>query len=99
MLVQIILFHIRQQARQPTPAIRIGPDAVRAKKLAGWKAPLAIVVILHGQGELPQIVQTLGAGGGFTHALYGGQEQAEQHANDCDYHQQLQQRESHMAAG
>jgi hypothetical protein len=49
---------------------------------------------VQGQAELLEVVLALGAGGGLAHLLHGGQEQADQHREDGDHHQQLDQREA-----
>jgi len=48
-----------------------------------------------GDGELLEVVAALRPCGGFAHLLDGGQQEADEHGDDGDDHQQLDQRERH----
>ena len=50
------------------------------------------------QADLAHVVGALGALGGCACALHGGQQQARQHGDNGDYHQEFDQREPHAAA-
>src|SRR5262249_12527580 len=54
---------------------------------------IAVVVILERQGKLLEIVGARHSVGGFTHLLYGREQEADQHGDDRDHHQKLDQRE------
>jgi hypothetical protein len=51
------------------------------------------VVVVHGQADLVQVVDALGAGGGVAHLLHRRQEQPQEDRDDGDDDQQLDQRE------
>ena len=54
---------------------------------------------MHGQTDLLEIVDALGAAGGFASRLHGGQEQRDQDGDDGDHHQKLDQGKTLRAAG
>jgi len=49
------------------------------------------MVVLHGETQLLEVVDALGAPGGLTRRLDRRQEQGNQHCNYGDHHQQLDQ--------
>jgi hypothetical protein len=55
---------------------------------------VGVVVVVTGQGELLEVVLGLRPQGRLAHFLHGGQEQADEHGDDGDHHQQLDQREA-----
>jgi hypothetical protein len=55
------------------------------------------MIVVGGQGDLLEVVAALGTLGCFSDFLHGGQQQAHQDADDCDDHQQLDQREAKSA--
>src|SRR5262249_41343155 len=56
-------------------------------------AAVAVVVLVYGQADLPQVRLALGPVGRLSDFLDSGQQQADQHADDGDDDQQLDQRE------
>jgi hypothetical protein len=52
---------------------------------------------VQGQAELLQVVVALRANSRFATFLHGGQEQADQHRDNGDHHQQLDQRKGPAA--
>src|SRR5262249_26650869 len=68
------------------PAAAVGADA-------GRQLLVGVVVGVHGQAELLEVVLALQAGGGLAHLLDGGHEQADQDGNNGDHHQQLDEGE------
>jgi len=57
------------------------------------------MVIVHGQGDLLEVVDALGAPGGLARRLHCRQQQGDQHGDDRDDDQQLDQRETASASG
>ena len=55
------------------------------------------LVVVHGDPELLQVVDALGAAGGLAGRLHGGQQEADQDRDDRDHDQQLDQGESPTA--
>ena len=56
-----------------------------------------VVEVVMGQADLLQVVGAADAGGGLADLLDGRQQQADQHRDDGDHHQQLDQREPRPA--
>jgi hypothetical protein len=59
-------------------------------------------VIVHGQYDLPDIIQTLCPAGGFTSRLNGGQQECHKDRDDRDHHKQFHECEAlppHAFAG
>jgi hypothetical protein len=52
------------------------------------------MIIVHREAELFEIVGALRATGCLASGLNGRQEQGDQDGNDCNHHQQLDQREA-----
>src|SRR5262249_23670515 len=92
-LVDVVLLDVGQdveeQALQPGPGGGVGAGVHHGRQLA----LVGVVVVVHRQGHLAQVVGAGGAGGGRAHLLHSGQEQADEHGDDGDDHQQLNQRE------
>ena len=65
----------------------------------GRESFLGVVVAVHGQGQLLQVVRALGAVGRFANLLHGGQQQPDQHRDDGNHHEQLDQREGRSTFG
>ncbi len=57
-----------------------------------WQRPECVVVVVHPQGNLLQVVRALGAASRLSGALHRRKEQRDQHADDGDHDQQLNQR-------
>jgi hypothetical protein len=53
-----------------------------------------VMVIVEGQAVLLEIVSALHSPSGFASRLHGREKQRDQDPNDCNYHQQLDQRET-----
>src|SRR5262249_49916523 len=81
---------VRQNDDRPGPA-RV---AARRREEAG-----RVVVVMHRQTELLEVVLARGAGGGLADFLDGWEEQADQDGDDGDDDQQLDQREGARPAG
>jgi len=62
-------------------------------RAAGGEVPDAVVVVLKGEADLLEVVGALHSGGGFTHLLDGGEQQADQDGDDGDHDEQFDQRE------
>src|SRR5262245_52444247 len=58
------------------------------------EAAVDVVEVVQTDSLLFQVVRALRPAGGLTSRLYGRQEQRHQRANDGNYHQQLNERES-----
>ena len=61
--------------------------------VAGGEKPLRVVVEVQGQADLVQVVLAAGLVRRLTDFLHRGQQQADEHADDGDDHQQLNQGE------
>src|SRR5207249_8044527 len=105
-LIQVVLFEVGQQAREPAPAwgtdaaasgtLPLRASIVRVEQVefaavAGQRV-VHVMVIVAGQGQLLEIVTTGHPGGRFANLLDRGQEQTNQNSNDGNYHQQLDER-------
>src|SRR5262249_55085755 len=88
LLVEVVLLDVRQDEAGPA-------DAVAEDFLAaGRQRLIRVVVVVHGQAELLEVVLALDAGGGLAHLLHRRQQEPDQDGNDGDYHQQLDEGES-----
>ncbi len=58
------------------------------------KASKDILVVVHPQADLLEVVGTLGAVGGFAHFLHGRQQERDEDADDGDDDEQFDQRET-----
>ena len=75
-------------------AVRVGRPRVGGEVEAPGREPaVGAVVVVEGQADLLQVVLAAQPGGGLADLLHGGQEQADEHRDDGDHHQQLDQRE------
>jgi hypothetical protein len=84
--VGILLFHVREQVHYRGDARRVGEaDGSGADR---HTLP-SVMVILHGQPDLLEIVDALGAAGSFARRLHGREQQTNQHADDGDHYQKL----------
>jgi hypothetical protein len=63
------------------------------REKAGGEVLAGIVVVVHGQADLLEVVLTLQTAGGLAHLLHGGQEQAQQDGDDGNDDEQLDERE------
>ena len=61
---------------------------------AAGKAAVDVVVIMHGEAKLLQVVGALHAVGGFPDLLHRRQQQTDQNGNDGDHDEQLNEREA-----
>jgi hypothetical protein len=59
-----------------------------------WQREPSVVVVVHGDADLLQVIAALSAAGGFARSLNRRQEQRHQNANDGDDYQKLDQGES-----
>src|SRR6516225_128005 len=94
-LVKIVLLHEGQHKDNPAPPVVRPVVPVSVAEPAAWRELLkGVVIIVHGQSNLLEIVLALHAVGGFANLLHGGQQQAYQDGNDGNHHQQLDQGEA-----
>src|SRR5207249_2276497 len=78
----------RQDQHGPgTPATTVRPNP-RGEHV------VAVVVIVHGQTELLEVVLAAHAVGRLAHALHRRQQQTDEHGNDGDDHQELDEGET-----
>src|SRR5262249_52941296 len=75
----------------PPPARGVNPAAAAFADRARRQPFVHVVVHVHGQAELLEVVLALGAGGRRPHLLHRRHQQADQHRDDGDDHQQLDQ--------
>ena len=54
------------------------------------------MIRMEGQAILPQIVLALGTPGRFAPALHGGEQQRNQHSDNCHHDEELDQRETQL---
>ena len=59
-----------------------------------WKFPLLGLEVMCRETDLFEVIDALRATGGLASCLNGRQQQSNQHADDCDYHQQLDKRKA-----
>src|SRR5262249_54027061 len=85
----VALLDVRQERDHPAAAQAVGLIPVARGELL-----VRVVVAVHGDAELVQVVLAGGAVGRVAYLLYGGEEQADQNRDDRDHHQQLDQREA-----
>src|SRR5262249_51442816 len=91
-LPQVVLLDVGEDEHRPAGRVdgALGPapreDAHR------------VVVVVHRQRQLLQVVGALHARGGLADLLYRGEEKTNQDGNNSDDDQQLDQREGHAAA-
>lgn len=71
----------------------VAAHAIRADSL-NWQLLVSGMVIVDGQADLLEIITATHPTRRFPSGLYCGKEQADQHANDRDNHQQFDQGES-----
>src|SRR5262249_9298229 len=109
-IVQVLLFDEGQDLVRPTaPSSNSGlgwnllppgyrpksgtPTAIKNRSVVRQTAH-GILVVVHGQAKLFEVVLGLGAGGGLADFLHGRQQQADQDGDDGNHHQQLDQGET-----
>ena len=83
----VVLFDIRQQEQRP------GVTVLPAAGPRVRETPGRVVIVVHGEAELLEVVLALQACGGGPHLLDGGEEQADEDRNNRYHHQQLDQGE------
>src|SRR5207249_860529 len=106
LLVEVVLFDERQEFDSPVAEVigiaRCavgGAEAVNGPALvARQKRAVHIVVGVHGQANLLEIVRAAHTVGGLAHLLNGGQEQANEHSNNRNHYQQFDQSKAAAAA-
>src|SRR5262249_19447065 len=87
LLGTVILLDVREEEAGPA-------DLVAELFLpTGRQRFLRVVVVVHGQADLLEVVGAAHAGGGLAHLLDGGDEEPDQNGDDRNHHQQLDQRE------
>ena len=89
LLVRAALWVRKPPSRQHLYALL----AVAALAAAG-KHPLAAVVVEQAEGNLLEVVSARRPPSGFSSALHGRQEQANEHADDGDHNQQFDERKA-----
>jgi len=97
LLVQVSLFHERQDGHHPAelPLAR----HVRRTDRCGRKLPVHFVVVVQPQADVLEVVVALRTPCGLARRLRGRQQQGDQNADDGDDHQQFQQAEPAPFAG
>ena len=90
LLVDVVLLEVRQNVRHPAHAHRTRGTRPQVAR----QAAVGVVVVVHCQANLLQVVLAGTAGGGLAHFLHGRQQQADEDRNNRDHHQQLDQSES-----
>ena len=85
-------FHIGKQEEGPRHCFLVPPIATHRE------CPTGVVVILHCETNLLEIVLALAAPRGFAGGLDGGQQECDQDPDDRDHDKQLHERESTPAA-
>ena len=91
-VVQRPLIHEWENTHHPalTGSHRVIPVGEAATPIDGEKV-VDIMVIVHRQADLLEMIATLGPTGRFTGLLYRRQQQGDQDRNDGDHYQQLDQ--------
>src|SRR5262249_50231148 len=92
-VVQRALLDVRQDARQPAPAVDVARAVAVAGAGVGGEEVVVVVVGVDGDAQLLEVVLAGGGRGRLTHLLDGRQQQADQHGDDGDDDEQLDQRE------
>ncbi len=93
-VVGVLLLDVRQQAAQPVVVISSGlvDDRPFLLHRARWIGPVGHFVVLHGQDQLRQIIDARDPPRRLAGRLDRRQQQGHQDADDCNDHQQLDQR-------
>jgi hypothetical protein len=84
--VQVVLLEVGEDQHGPGGPLVVG-DGRRQR-------PPDVVVVVHGQADLLEVVGALGAEGRLARLLDGRHRQADQHRDDGDHHQHLDQGEA-----
>jgi hypothetical protein len=85
-VVGLLLLHEGQDQHEKRRIARAARDADRRQRFAH------VVIVLHGQADLLEVVGALGTPGRFAGGLHGRQEQRDQDADNRNHDQQLDQR-------
>src|SRR5262249_49792935 len=94
---KVVLFVVREQGHVqavPLAGVRgFGPAKVLLSGNVNGRREAAVspVEVVGGEGNLFEVVDALEAGGGFTHFLHRGHQEADQDGNDGDHNQELDQ--------
>ena len=87
---EIVLLDIGQKKDHPALARqRAGIGGRRPHRCREEAA--RVVEVMQGEADLLQVVFALDAIGGLAHLLHGRQQQADEHGNDGNHHQQFDQ--------
>src|SRR5439155_24041660 len=92
--VDVVLLDVGQDVEEQRLVPPTGGGAGAQVSERRQLALVGIVVVVHRQGNLLEIVLALGTGRGLADLLHGRQQQADQDGDDRDHHQQLDQGES-----
>jgi hypothetical protein len=65
--------------------------------MPSWKVKNRVVVVVRCNSQLAEMIEALSPPGGFAGGLNRRKEQCHQDADDCDHHQQLNERKSATA--
>ena len=95
-VIQGVLLDVRQDQRTPSPARRGLVGCI--DHVALGQVAVGVVVAVHAQADLLEVVLALGTGGGRTDLLHRGQQQSDQDRDDGNDHQQLDQGKPRTAA-
>ena len=90
LVIEVVLFDEREQFREDAHPL---PGTFHREGSEG------VVVVVNAQADLLQVVGAIDAAGRFAHLLHRRQQQADQHGDDGDDHQQLDQRKAAAAPG
>src|SRR5690606_24823647 len=97
-LVDIRQKHGEHAVAAPLAAPPVGGDADGSVSLSAVRElrqnAVRVVVVVHCQADLLQVVAALGAAGGLSCLLDGRQQQRNQDRDDRDHHEQFNQRRS-----
>src|SRR5262249_55205669 len=89
--VNVALLKIREQVSDPAPT-RTQARTIQGRGLgreARREATIGTVVGVEGQPDLLEVVLALQPGRRFTHLLNGGEQEADQYADNGDHHEQF----------
>src|SRR5262249_53579611 len=85
------LFETRENHRAPAEA---AADVAGREGVAHRKAAMCIVVAMHRETNLLELVRTARPAGAFPRRLDGREQEGDEHADDRDHHEELDERET-----
>src|SRR5262249_24094668 len=106
LVVNVLLLNVLQQISNASNVGSVGHigriaiisqgRGVGAEVGAGREGAVATVVVMRRNAKLLETVLAVGASRSIAHLLHGRQQKTDQDGDDCNHHQQVDQREAHL---